>query len=430
MPLLYFLLFSFGISSSLLAQCIQPLESGLIYQESTLQVLKEAIDSIQEQELTAPATSLSQGRGYFIRLELKSNTPKKRQAVISHLEQSSLEDFIKAYPSTQKREVAVAAFSVVEEGDSLFYYCENSLSSYMVGRAFPAQERNSPSPSSRWVYQWDDHQLMAFYFPEGLIALTIPPSYQKACAYSNALLQPTIPLLFPPTQPASFYPSHSELYRKEEELAQLSKAQQKALLEQLRKIHIEVGCGADESPCFHYLQLARLAAWTGNPALFLKAHWQGIENYSSVHELGYYLEADYPYYHSGAKELDQLNINLGDLTVGFLLPTNPPSLWFYHKYDKLLASTLAHSKHRRVVLEKVESLIRNPQLNLFHRQLAAYFYHDFLFALPKKEPILIIGYTQLFQKAISTLPLPFQKEFTSYPSYPIPKKRKEIKVTR
>lgn len=425
MPLLYFLLLSFGISSSLLGQCIQPLENGLIYQESTLQVLREAIDSIQAQELAAPSTSLSQGKGFYLSLEFKKKQAKKRQELAAQLEQLSPEEFLQNYPSTQKREVTTLAFSQIEEGDSLFYYCEYSSSPQLACMALAQQA----STANQWVYQWKGHQLEAFYFPEALEPIIIPVAYEKALVYYNNLLQPTLPLLLPST-PANFYSSYRDLYRKEEELSQLSSIQQKELLQQVRGISIEISCGADESPCFHYLQLARLAALTGNPALFLKAHWEAIENYSSVHDLGYYLESEYPYYHSGARELDQLNINLVDLTVGFLLPTNQLSLSFYHNYKNILANILVHSKDRMAILEEVENLIKNPQLTLFHRQLAAYFYHDFLFALPKKKPLLIIGYTQLFKAAISTLPSPFQEEFKSFPSFPKPRKRKEIKATK
>lgn len=429
MSTLFQLLFFLLITAQVAAQCLQPLENGLIYKESTLQPLQEAIAALNNQDLEAfpsPISTLKQGSGFYVTLSLKRSSPKKRQAINQQLQQASLKDILQTYPSAKKKEVTILAFSTVEEGDSLDYYCEQSSSSSVTCIALSRQKEPDFSPSNKWVYQWKGHQLEAFYFPERLLPVAIPTAYQVACVYKNVLLDPATPLHLPSA--TGSYLDYRDV-QTAQELAQLSTAQQQELLQKHRAIFIEIGCGADDTPCYHYLQIAQLAALTGSPTLFLQAHWAALENYTMVHELGYYKESDFPYYHSGTKELEMLDLNLAKLTTGLLLPYSQSTLLQYHTYQGILAINVAHSKDRSIILQQVDSLIKHPTLSLFHRQLAAHFYYKVLFAIPRKDLIGRFVYIKLFKKAIATLPAHFQQQFTYFPSTAPPRRRKEMKVT-
>ncbi|MGH1334947.1 MAG: hypothetical protein ACRBFS_02390 [Aureispira sp.] len=402
-----------------------------------MQILHQAVDSInisyKIQKDTSPIpNSLAQGKGFYVVLHLKKDARKKRKAIIKDLQQQiSLKDFQKKYtPAIQAEALVLKIPHLHTSGsDSLqtvfyFYQANTDSGEEHLLSIKNKLERYQHSPSIRWVYQWKKDALEAFYFPEGLNKPLLPAPYVAAAHYAQTLLDPTIPLVLHPlnTLP-TFFRMHDWFSFYRETLPNLSRTEQQTLIDNLRRMNIEVGCGADESLCYHAIILAKLAAQTGNYALFIKAHLEGISNYSMVYDLGYYYESNQPIYHSGIRELEHLNIDLTAFTVGLLLHTSSYSFSNQIHYSSILQRALVDAKNREQILQQIAAMIQDKKLDPFHRRVAAKFYHQFLFFLPKEGPSLQ-QHIALFKTALHSLPSYLKQGLTNHPSTRIPRSKR------
>lgn len=415
-------------SRLLVAQVFEPLANGLVYEETGMQTLKQAVDSLhalyQANQQVVSVASLPQGKGYALLFFISKKDKQLRQEITQALEQKMpLEIFQEKYipPVTKDFDPALSEEILIQQcyqinasGDTTVYLYplqverpSHSTRIQIQVRLAKPIEHQTQLDTLRWVYYWNKDLLQAFYFPKGLSIPTLPPSYAATRAYVDALLAPDEPLLMPTEDNTPSFELYKQFRRRGATLENFSRTRQQELLDSLRQLQIEPFCGADESPGHHAWLLAALATHLGNCPVFLKAHLAALENYTMVYENGYYLEAEFSSYCHGMKELEYLGIDFSLLIKGLLVHPNT-------SYQDILEKGILFLQERELVLNEVLTMAQDSTLDLLHRRAAAEFYSGVLYhwSRLKKDPALD-EYIQKFEQVRVTLPLAIQGKLYS-----------------
>jgi hypothetical protein len=183
-----------------------------------------------------------------------------------------------------------------------------------------------------------------------------------------------------------------------EELVQLYYSKETAL--ELKRHRIVVGmCSMDNSPRNHALKIAMLSAETAKWEIFLRSHLDIMNDKFDRVSDGSYAQAMRQTY---IKELEVLDINVLDLLLGISLRVENPSINHYNGSIHRLGRALAETKDKRLIEEKMLSMISDHQLDDYNRMLIYYLFLNYNHSLNNKDNKLA-NFRKL-NAAIKTLP--------------------------
>ena len=388
------------------AQEFESYENGLIYDQSTMQQLGHIVDSLHLKHKTCEQfpsfQSHTQGKASYITLKI---TNDNKASILQDLEQGiSLAAFQKKYsPKIEADCYLVQEHYTNRAGKQMLsFYDVNSSGWYSNGIIIDNNlEDVEDLASTHWVYdkkalQDERSSFEAFYLPNGLHSIALPEHYAQLVAYVDCLMDPNIKKLTPPLSEDKddFWMGLPQNWQ------QLPKKEQKALLDTLRGMRVVGFCSQDSRPREHAVAIATVAAHAVQWEVFLRAHLDVLNDRFDRMSDGSYAFAQRQTY---LKELEALDINSSDLLLGIMLRVEHPDPHHYWGNVGRLGRALAESKHRDSTLKRLLEMIKDPELDLFNRRIAANFYFSYLYHLPKNTPGLKTN-LQAAKEAFQSLP--------------------------
>lgn len=134
------------------------------------------------------------------------------------------------------------------------------------------------------------------------------------------------------------------------------------------------GCSMDNSPRYHALNIAKLAAETVNWEVFLRSHLDIMnDNFSRVSD-GSYAWAGRKTY---IKELELLDINVQDLLLGISLRIENPSNNHYYGSISRLGRALAETAYAAEIETAMFAIISDTQMDDYNRILIYYLFNSY-----------------------------------------------------
>jgi hypothetical protein len=170
-------------------------------------------------------------------------------------------------------------------------------------------------------------------------------------------------------------------------------------LEMKRNRRVMGQCSMDQSPRFHALNIAMLAAETINWQVFLRAHLNIMNDRFDRMTDGSYAWGNRNTY---IKELEELNIEVQELLLGISLRIENPVEKHYYGSINRLGRGLAETKNRIQLEEQLLSAIKDNELDAYNRMLMHYLFLNYIYYLPKKNDRL--ASLEKLEAADKTLP--------------------------
>jgi hypothetical protein len=156
----------------------------------------------------------------------------------------------------------------------------------------------------------------------------------------------------------------------------------------------------DESPRWHAMGIAMLAAETANWQVFLRAHLDIMnDRFDRVSDGSYAWGARKTY----IKEIEDLDIDVQDLMLGISLRMANPSGNHYFGSIGRLGRAFAETKNRPALEQELLSMIEDNRLDAYNRLLMHYLFLNYTYYLRQKEDR--IACLQKLEAADKSLPL-------------------------
>lgn len=141
-------------------------------------------------------------------------------------------------------------------------------------------------------------------------------------------------------------------------------------------------CSMDDSPRLHAVNIALLSAKTIKWEVFLRAHLDIMNDRFDRASDGSWAWAGRQTY---IRELEALEINVPDLLLGISMRIENPSRHHYFGTIGRLGRAFAETQQAGLLEEKMQQLIRDPQLDDYNRMIAFYLYLNYIRHLPDKS---------------------------------------------
>lgn len=175
----------------------------------------------------------------------------------------------------------------------------------------------------------------------------------------------------------------------------------------LKRIRRPVGfCSQDQRPRIHAQQICKLAAETTQWDIFLRAHLDIMNDNFERRSDGTYAWARRGTY---LKELEDLDLNTLDLLIGTCLRSTNVSDNHYRGDIGRIGRALSETKKKDELEERLLSMVKDEQLDLYNRLLIAYLFENYNHHLPdgsrKKENV------SRFRDALTSLPNDIGRSF-------------------
>ena len=130
-------------------------------------------------------------------------------------------------------------------------------------------------------------------------------------------------------------------------------------------------CSMDSSPRYHAMNIAQLAAESFSWDLFLRAHLDILNDNFSRASDGSYAWAGRQTY---VKEMEILDIEVGDLLLGITFRVQNPSPNHYYGSIRRLGRAISESKDRDAIVSTIKEGIADTYLDTYNRMLLFYLY--------------------------------------------------------
>lgn len=376
-------------------------ENGLIYDESTINNLKEIVDSLNLKfkvcDIDKRFNSKNQTLGHQIKLT-KKQVKEAKKDIENNIE---FESFIQKYPQSEVSKnnlVVMFSYRNYQEKD-IVEFSEISLSGG-YGREIRFEEnldQYSPQSLSNWVFKYSDkteyseESITAFYFPNKFESIVLPKEYSQMISYTDCLIDTT-----------------TTKFKKDLESGwvdvpknwkNLPKKKQEKLLDKLRGTRVIGGCSMDSRPREHAVNIAMLSAETQNWEIFLRAHLDVMNDRFERVSDGSYAWGERKTY---IKELEELNINVLDLIIGISLRVENPSNNHYYGSIRRIGRALSETNNKVEVEKQLFAMLRNKELDLYNRVLTFYIIDNYIYNLSDENEKQKLK-TEL-KESIKTLP--------------------------
>lgn len=144
---------------------------------------------------------------------------------------------------------------------------------------------------------------------------------------------------------------------------------------QLKRSRIVVGgCSQDQSPRFHALAIAELAAETAKWEIFLRSHLDIMNDRFQRASDGSYAWGQRKTY---IKELEVLDINVNDLLLGISLRIENPSENHYFGSISRIGRSLAEAKDSAAIENEMLAMMADNSLDDYNRVLVYWLYRNY-----------------------------------------------------
>lgn len=375
--------------------------NGLIYGESTMNNLKEIVDSLNLKfkvcDIDRRFDSKYQTIGHRIEIE-KKQVKEAKKDIQSNI---GFEEFIQKYPQTEvyKNNLIVRfSYKNYQEKD-VVEFSEISLSGN-YGREIRFEEnleQYTPQNLSNWVYDYSEktsyseESITAFYFPNKFKSAILPKEYSQMIGYADCLIDTTATKFKKDLK--------SGWVDVPKNWKSLPKKKQEKLLDELRSTRVIGGCSMDSRPREHAVNIAMLSAETQNWEIFLRAHLDVMNDRFERVSDGSYAWGERKTY---IKELEELNINVLDLIIGISLRVENPSNNHYYGSIRRIGRALSETNNKVEVEKQLFAMLRNNELDLYNRALTFYIIDNYIYNLTDEKEKLKLK-TEL-KESIKTLP--------------------------
>jgi hypothetical protein len=141
-------------------------------------------------------------------------------------------------------------------------------------------------------------------------------------------------------------------------------------------------CSMDQSPRYHAMSIAVLAAETISWEVFLRAHLDIMNDRFERASDGSYAWAGRGTY---IKEIEELNIEIQELLLGISLRISDAPQNHYYGSIGRLGRALAETKNRQQLEEQLLSMIGDNRLDDYNRMMMHYLFLNYTYYLPLKE---------------------------------------------
>lgn len=142
-------------------------------------------------------------------------------------------------------------------------------------------------------------------------------------------------------------------------------------------------CSMDTRPRYHAVNIAQLAAESFSWDVFLRAHLDILnDNFSRASDGNYAWAARQTY----VKEMEMLNIEVGDLLLGITFRIQNPSSNHYYGNIRRLGRAINEAEDKEQILATIERGIADQSLDVYNRMLLFY-----LFANVQYQSDLLAG---------------------------------------
>jgi len=376
-------------------------ENGLIYSESTMNSLKEIVDSLNLKfkvcDIDKRFDSKHQTLGH--RIEIENKQVKEAKKDIEN--NIRFDEFMQKYPQTEvSKNNLIVMFSYKNyQEKNVVEFSEISLSGG-YGHEIRFEEnldKYSPQNLSNWVFDYSkktsysEESITAFYFPNKFESKRLPKKYSNMISYADCLID-TTPTKFKKDLEAGWVELPENWKSK-------SKKQQEKLLDKLRSTRVVGGCSMDSRPREHAINISMLSAETQNWEVFLRAHLDVMNDRFDRVSDGSYAWGERKTY---IKELEELNINVLDLIIGISLRVENPSNNHYYGSIRRIGRALSETKNKEEVETQLFSIIKNSELDFYNRVLGFYIIDNYIYNLTNENEQLRLK--SELKDAIASLP--------------------------
>ncbi len=147
-----------------------------------------------------------------------------------------------------------------------------------------------------------------------------------------------------------------------------------AVLEMKRKRRVVGGCSQDQSPRYHAVEIAMLAAETAKWEVFLRSHLNVMnDRFERVSDGSYAWGRRQTY----IRELEELGINVTDLLLGICLRVENPSQNHYFGTIWRVGKALAETQNPDQVETKLLAMIADQELDTYNRLMMYYLFTNY-----------------------------------------------------
>lgn len=141
-------------------------------------------------------------------------------------------------------------------------------------------------------------------------------------------------------------------------------------------------CSMDQSPRYHAMRIATLAARTAKWDIFLRSHLDVMNDRFDRLSDGSYAWASRRTY---LKELEELNLNVIDLLLGIALRTASVGPHHYWGSVSRIGRALADAEDKSKVEQQLLAAVGDEKLDHLNRLLMGYVYSNYVWSLPEGE---------------------------------------------
>jgi hypothetical protein len=417
-----FLYFSFTALSQFRKAEFTLYENGLVYDDTTISLLKHIVDSMHSQYPKSNQQgcyySQPQTKGHYI----TSRSGNAKQVLLDIQNNISLQDFVKKYPQVKREEnlLIVLLERKYSNGINEFRYTpypenkENYLEICLDNRSelLHITDSDIRGRTGNWVYcYWppgSDHGecIDAFYLDSPLKTIALPERYAAMLRYADYMID-TSTSIYLPTGQGICGPKYEEALKKivqpdtRDSADKVKKVIGEAVKEALRLKcptsimfenaaekyyskeaaltlkryrHVFNRCGRDQVYWPHVFDITQLAAETANWPVFIRAHLDLMDNNLLYPHSNYGKGSGYPL----TKELEMIGINMYDLLLAISLNIGKATPDHYKANLAFLGRAFAKSKDRDRLEQALLSMIADNELDDFNRIRMHYLYLNYL----------------------------------------------------
>lgn len=359
--------------------------NGLIYNESTINQLKQIVDSLNLKfkacEITESYYSKPQTQVLIIQIE-EGNI---KQAAEDLENKISLEDLKQKYPSAVISEPRLLiAYPHIDYEDNEVTRMSVMTISDDYGETLDFDkniEHLSNLNKGSWIIdyiegsEYSTEHITAFYLLNPFKREKLKDVYAEMIQYADCMIDTTSTKFLDKAE----FGNYRDL---PENYSKLSLRKKKKLLEKLRSTKVIGGCSMDSSPRYHAINIAMLSAETINWEVFLKAHLDVMnDRFDRVSDGSYAWKGRKTY----LNELEVLDINTLDLLLGIALRIDNAHKNHYYGSIGRLGRALSESKNKSSFEKQIIAMIKDEELDDYNRYLMYYLYDNYLYNLNDHE---------------------------------------------
>ena len=348
-------------------------DTDLMYSMSTIAQLTDIVDS-----LNLRYKSCDLDREYRAEFQAKAIVFLLRGAMIDRAVEAvrsgiGPDELLSRFPEMQSDELLILRQEKQKGGKTRYSYRmlgNGGVSGQIYGDDV-LHLHDSWIVSANTSPSYGDPYFRAIYAPNGFSSPVLPEKYARAVGYADCLIDTTTTVMledaergFPRLQP---------------DWRSMPVAEQRTLLQTMRRTRVVGSCSQDDSPRRHARNIAILAAETINWEIFLRAHLDIMNDRFERISDGSYAWAQRQTY---LRELEVIGIDVFQLMRGISLQIDNPAENHYFGSIRRVGRALADSQDQELASAMMIEMIADPELDDYNRYAAYYLFLNYAYHLP------------------------------------------------